>query len=68
MHIADVLGGGGVERDWRGDQYPGSGCGPLGAKKNWLRMDEKTWIQHDDLPLFFFFTKILQTVRSNKHI
>ena len=68
VHIADVLGGGGVERDWRGDQYPGSGCGPLGAKKNRLRMDEKTWIQHDDLPLFFFFTKILQTVRSNKHI
>lgn len=52
VHIADVLGGGGVERDWRGDQYPGSGCGPLGAKKQ-LRMDEKRGIQHDDLPRFF---------------
>lgn len=62
VHIADVLGGGGVERDWCGDQYPGSGCGPLGAKKQ-LRMDEKRGIRHDDLPLFFFFTQMLQTVQ-----
>ena len=36
--------------------------GPLAQKKQ-LRMDEKRGIQHDDLPRFFFFTKMLHTVQ-----
>ena len=59
-------GGGGVERDWRGDQYPGSGCGPLGAKKTvedgWKKRDTTWWLA----PVFFLHQDV--TYSSNKHI